>query len=106
MPGGVGLNKANPKESRALKRISVDSEAAKEELARLAIKVVSRLSRAAGRRVGSPKPKPECPDVDIGSSSSPSSDSGSLGTVLIIIAPVAMLALALFLGRRGGSSTA
>lgn len=101
MPGGIALNKAGPKESRVLMRISVGPEASKEELARLAIEVVSRLSRAAGHRVASPRPKPECPDIEIDSSSSPSSDGGSLGTVLIVVAPVAMLALALFFGARG-----
>jgi hypothetical protein len=108
MPGGTGLNKADSEEGRALKRVSVDPESTKEELAGLAIKLVSRLSRATGHRVAMPPPKPACPDIDIGSPASGSHpDSGSgLGTVAIVVAPIAMLALALYLGSRGRSRNA
>jgi hypothetical protein len=103
MPGDLGIYNGGSKESRTLRRISVGSESTKEELARKAIEVVSKLSRMAGHRVRSPKPKAACPDIDVGSSSPPSSGSrpGSPSSVLIIAAPVAMLALALFLGVRG-----
>jgi hypothetical protein len=108
MPGGAGLNKADSGEARALKRVPVDPESTKEELARLAIKLVSQLSRATGHRVAMPQPKPACPDIDIGSPASGSHpDSGSgLGTVAIVVAPIAMLALALYLGSRGRSRNA
>jgi hypothetical protein len=48
MPGHAALNRSDSKEARALRRISVDSGATKDQLARLAIEALSRLSRAAG----------------------------------------------------------
>jgi hypothetical protein len=98
MPAELGLNRAGPKEARALERFSVDAEATESELARLATGVVPRLARAAGFRVAKPRPKPECSDVD--SSSSDSGSSSPVDSILIFVAPVAMVALALYLGSR------
>jgi hypothetical protein len=100
MPGSAGLNKADRKETKVLKGSPVGEDASKEDLTRLAIALVSRLSRAAGKHAGSPRPKPACPDIDIGSSSSPSSGSGTAGPVLIGVALVAMVGLALILAAR------
>lgn len=99
MPAGLGLEGASPKESRALERIRVAAKT-EAELTRLATRVVPRLARAAGSRVGRPRPKAECFEVD---SSSSSSSSSPVGTILIIVAPIAMLALALYIGSRGRS---
>lgn len=103
MPGSAGLNRADRKEAKVLKGFPVGEDASKEDLTHLAIALVSRLARAAGKHVGSPKPKPACPDIDIGSSSSPSSGSSAADPVLIGVAVVAMVGLAVFLGSRGRS---
>jgi hypothetical protein len=105
MPGRAGLYNATPKESQALRRIvrrsqSDGADSSREALTRWAIDIVSKLSRTAGHRVASPKPKPACPDIELGSPSS-SSESGPWGAIGIGAVLVAMLALAWFLGARG-----
>jgi hypothetical protein len=100
MPGGLGLEGGGTKETRALERFTVDADATEADLARLANRVVARLARAAGSPVTPPPPKPECFEIESTSDSS-SSDSSAVGTVLIFLAPVAMFALAMYLGSRG-----
>jgi hypothetical protein len=103
MPGSAGLNKADRNEAEVLKDFPLADDASKEELTRLAIPLVTRLARANGVRIGSPRPKPACPDIDIGSSSPSSSGSSAAGPVLIGVAVAAMLGVAVFLGSRGRS---
>jgi hypothetical protein len=99
MPDRIGLFNSSKRELRALRRLSADGES-REALVRSAIEIVSKLSRTAGHRVRDPRPKPPCPDTDLGSPSG-GSGSGWAGPVLIAVAPVAMLALAIFFGARG-----
>jgi hypothetical protein len=94
MPGGLGLNRADQRESRVLERIGAEGTASEEELARLATRAILQLARATGHGFRKPPPKSQC----VGTASS---DSGSLGAIAIGAVVVAMLALAWFLGRRG-----
>jgi hypothetical protein len=103
MPGAAALDRADRKESRSLRRISIALGGDTEQLARVAIRAVSRLSKAAGHPVGSVRPKPPCPDIDVEPSAS--SDSGPWGAIGIAAALVAMVGLAVFLGRRGSTAS-
>jgi hypothetical protein len=99
MPGGLGLNRADGRESRTLERISAEGAADEEELASVVTRAIPKLARATGHGFRRPPPKAAC--VDAGSSSM----SSGASTVLIVIGVVSMLALALFLGSRGRKST-
>jgi hypothetical protein len=97
MPGRAALDRAGRKESRALRGISIAEDADTDELARVGLRAVSRLSRAGGHPVANVSPKPPCPDIDL----DPSSSSGPWGAIGIAAAVVAMVGLAVFLGSRG-----
>jgi hypothetical protein len=97
MPGGFGLYRGEPSESKALERRASPKDGSADALASAAYKGVQSIARSAGKRISVPTPKARCESA--GGSSSSSSSS-----VLMFIAPLALVGLALFaarLGRRG-----
>jgi hypothetical protein len=100
MPQGLGLYNGSDAESRALKRVSITSGGGKDDLGRAAIRAVTRLARARGHPLESPKPTPACPEGGSGSGDSSSSSSASF---LMFAAPALLLIVAgvvAGLGRR------
>jgi hypothetical protein len=80
MPSGFGIVNGGSKAVKVLKGVSIPSGAGPNELTRVSLNAIPKLSRAAGHPVAAPKVASTC------------TKSGGGGTsALIIIAPIAIL---------------
>jgi hypothetical protein len=79
MPSGFGIMNGGPKAGKILKEVAIPSGAGPNELVRASLNVIPRLAGAAGHPVASPTVASKC------------SKSGGGTSVLIFIAPIAVL---------------
>jgi hypothetical protein len=79
MPSGFGIINGGKTGLKVLKRETIPSGAGPNELTRVSLDVIPKLSRAAGHPVAAPKVAPTC------------TKSGGGTSALIIIAPIAIL---------------